>query len=259
MAQYNSESSGKFSKNWGYAVFIIFCGWFLFVAANVYITQHFRNQDLSTSMLILDYSFMFFVLLTAATVVSFLVGKGVRKYRSIPNVELVLKAFWVSAIFLALLTYGDYEAESRKGSSSPQVEDSEEIAKVTAVITRQTQDGLDSMGYNLDARSTAALEDWLVEMTISKLRNQYLEMGLAQPDFTQLIQSSSASMNIEGQDLAIIKITLDDTLRMVAIFGIENGEVTKVSCNRNSDHEISVFSGICGDKIHEAFGIRISP
>lgn len=265
MVFFSIEKLDKFSESWGFALSLVFAGWFWFVATEVYIERQFRDQNWSTNSFI-DFSAIYLALLVVAVIVSFLVGKGLKKYRAIPNAVLVIKAFWVSAAFLAFFAWGDYQAAIRTGSSSlsessrsQSVGNSGEMAKVTAVITTHRPDGLDAVDSGFNALQVAALEDWLVETTISKLEVQYSEMGLAQRDFSELVQSSSSTVNIEGQDLAIIKTNLVDTLRMVTIFGVKNEELVKVSCIRNSDHDVTVFSGPCGDKLYEAFGFRISP
>jgi hypothetical protein len=43
----------------------------------------------------------------------------------------------------------------------------------------------------------------------------------------------------------------------VVIFGAAKGEMLKVTCTRNSNHDVTVFSGACGDKLFEAFGVRL--
>jgi len=266
MVFFSIEKFDKFSESWGFALSLIFAGWFWFVAMEVYIERHFRDQNWSTSMSIINYSSIYFALLLVAVIVSFVVGKGVKKYRIISNAMLVIKAFWVLAAFLAFFAWSDYQAALRTSSSSlnenskiQSIGNSGEMAKVTAVITRHRDHGLYAVDSGFNAIQVAALEDWLVETAISKWKNLYSEMGFAQRDFSELVHSSSTTMNIEGQELAIIKIDMHDIAKMVVIFGGRNEELVKVSCIRNSNHDVTVFSGPCGDKLYEAFGFRISP
>lgn len=99
----------KYSNSWGFVSFLVIAGWILFVWIGIYFERKLSAQNWSTTTLIIDFSFMYLALLLPAVVIAFVVGKGVKKYRSIPNARLVVKAFWVTAAFLALLTVGYFK------------------------------------------------------------------------------------------------------------------------------------------------------
>lgn len=266
VAHFNPVQTSKPSESWQFAVTGVIVGWFLYVALNVYIEREFSDRNWSTYGLLLEFSAMYFVMLAVALVISFLVGKGVKKYRSIPNVDLVMKAFWVSAAFLALLTYGAYEATigsrgaiNNQRQKSPANTEPDQIAEVTAAITIISIEEYGEVEANFDGQAMAAIEEWLLDTAIEKLKVQFAESGIYESDYDNLVKATSSVVRLGGQDLAFFKLNVDDTARMVAIFGIENGDWVKVSCIRNSNHDVTVFSGPCGEKLFEAFGVQIQP
>jgi hypothetical protein len=51
---------------------------------------------------------------------------------------------------------------------------------------------------------------------------------------------------------------MDVGVRAVWIMGYQGEKFIRVQCLRGSDHDIPVFSGECGAKVKEAFGVSLN-
>ena len=94
---------------------------------------------------------------------------------------------------------------------------------------------------------------------IRKGKNKYAEMGFDPKNFKPKVNAKSVYMRVGGKKLAIIKINMDSLMRSTTIIGIKGNELHRVSCIRASNHDISVWSGVCGKKIEETFNVSIKP
>ena len=103
------------------------------------------------------------------------------------------------------------------------------------------------------------MESVLVNILIEKGKNNYAELGYDPNKFNPRLNVDSAFMNVSGKKLAVIKINMEDKVRSVMIIGIEGAKQVRVTCIRNSNHDIPVFFGECGNKLKEAFGVSIEP
>ena len=76
------------------------------------------------------------------------------------------------------------------------------------------------------------------------------------------ITSQSQYLKAGGKKLAIINVQLELKdfnliIRSVYIYGIVKSELVKVTCARQSNHEISLSSGACANEIESALGVKI--
>lgn len=101
---------------------------------------------------------------------------------------------------------------------------------------------------------------------VKKTRAAYAETGNDPTKLNPFPVSDSQYVTVGGKKLAIIKITLypsknDHTYatKMVRIVGFTQKGVETVGCMRNSNHDIPVWSGVCGNKIQEVFGVSMQP
>ena len=132
-----------------------------------------------------------------------------------------------------------------------------ETAEVIAAITSQSSGGVTTSDF--DQTTLKNLETWFVQMTIEKGKNRFEDLGYDRKDFDPKYIASSVYLDIEDKKLAIIKIRSANAMRAVAIIGIERGELVRVTCFRQSSRDIAIFSGECGARVQEAFGVSIKP
>lgn len=134
---------------------------------------------------------------------------------------------------------------------------SPESSRVIAAITSQPSGGATT--GNFDQEALKNLETWFVQKVLEKGKSGFADLGYDPNDFDPNIVASSVYVSIEDKKLAMIKVSTAYAVRAVAIIGIEREELVRVTCFRQSSREIAVFSGECGSKIQEAFGVSINP
>ncbi|MCC7486895.1 MAG: hypothetical protein IT529_18145 [Burkholderiales bacterium] len=120
-----------------------------------------------------------------------------------------------------------------------------------------TQTGTTEADLNVETLKN--LEQWLVQTTLQKARANYAKQGFDPKTFQPKINVGSVYTLAGGKKLAVIKMSMDGQVRTVWVLGFHRGEFLRVTCVRGSNHDISIFSGECGQKITEAFGVSIKP
>lgn len=131
------------------------------------------------------------------------------------------------------------------------------VAPITAMITIQDTEGTSEADLNIE--SLKKLEQWLVQTTLQRARANYAKQGFDPKTFNPKINVGSLYTVASGKKLAIVKLNMDNQVRTVWIMGFQRGEFLRVTCIRGSNHDIAIFSGECGQKITEAFGVSIRP
>jgi predicted nucleic-acid-binding Zn-ribbon protein len=126
---------------------------------------------------------------------------------------------------------------------------------VTAAVTRQDSQGMTEA--RLDQAALKDIEKWLVQTIIQKSKSDYASSGNDASTFKPRVEAKSVYVNVRDKKLGVIKINFNDSVRAVNIIGFQNKEFIRVSCWRNSNDDIPVFSGACGDKVKEAFGVTL--
>ncbi|MBP7215645.1 MAG: hypothetical protein KBA52_08445 [Candidatus Kapabacteria bacterium] len=127
------------------------------------------------------------------------------------------------------------------------------------VVTSTVQDAEGVKNADLDMVGLKNLEKWIVDTVIKKSRNAYAEQGHNPNTFNPKVETKSAYVNVNGMKLAVIKVNNSNLVRAVTIFGIKGNEAYRVNCIRYSNHDIPVWSGKCGDKVKEVFGVSMQP
>ena len=128
------------------------------------------------------------------------------------------------------------------------------------MITVQSAEGCTD--EDLDQTGLKNLETWVVNTMIKnkKSKSTYAELGYDPNSFNpKVVEANSVYVTVNGKKLAVIKVNMDNSVRSVTIMGIKGTELHRVSCIRNSNHDIPVWSGECGKKIQEVFGVAIQP
>lgn len=171
--------------------------------------------------------------------------------------SLALLLILISAgIYLRKHSSGDLPLTPRDGL---QMQDTP-IAEVSAFITSQNAAGATESDLTQDALTT--FEQWQVNTILEKTRTAYAQDGKDPMTFNPKVESSSVYVTAEGKKLAIIKARFEQSvgsIRTVLIVGLNGNELVRVSCLRMSDHDIPVFHGECGQKLHEGLAVSVTP
>lgn len=176
--------------------------------------------------------------------------------------KLILKislpiAYFVSAVLLAMATGPLFSSSAGVSQTSLPVAPLSDIKPVMAFTTIQSAEGVKEA--DLDQAALKNLETWSIETILQKGRNKFTEMGHNPEEFKPNIVASSVYVTAGGKKLAVIKIAINNSMRSVTILSIKGNELHRVSCLRASNHDIPVWSGECGNKVSEVFGVSIQP
>ena len=131
------------------------------------------------------------------------------------------------------------------------------VAPVQAFITIQDSENLTEA--SLDTASLKRIEQWIIERTLARSKQSYANQGFDPKTFRPLVEANSVYALVGGKKLAVVRLTLDKQVRAMTVLGFNRGDFLRVSCVRASNHDISMFSGPCGDKVTEAFGVSVKP
>jgi len=132
-----------------------------------------------------------------------------------------------------------------------------ESRPVSAFVTVQDSEGVTEADFNQETLKN--LEDWIVATTRTKVKNSYAEQGLDPKNVNPQIASSAVYVVAGGKKLIVVKIGIDDSVRMVSVMGVIGNEMHRVNCVRDSNQDIPVWSGVCGSKVKEVFGVSLQP
>ena len=187
------------------------------------------------------------------------------KNRTKPIKNYLNNAIIATAILACLFVYGGWNSNntpinttSNKTPALHNNENSSEAVKpVVVATTSQSSEGVTEA--DLDQAGLENLEKWMVNMLIKKGKSKYEAMGYNPEEFKPKVEANSVYVTKGGKKLAIIKISLDSSVRSVTIIGIKGTELYRVNCLRASRHEIPVFSGECGKEIYKIFAVSVQP
>lgn len=166
-------------------------------------------------------------------------------------------AYLAGAVVLATVTSPILTSTSSDRNEKSFTPKSNAIAPIVVMSTVQSAEGVTEA--DLDQAGLKNLETWTVNKILEKSKSKYVELGYDPNNFNPKIDANSVYVNINGKKLAVIKINMDNFVRSVTIMGIRGNELYRVNCIRNSNHDIPVWSGECGNKIQEVFGISMQP
>ena len=206
-------------------------------------------------------------LLTAATValgyfLSRTVVKAInsasltKKAKTIAKVILPF-AYLAGAVFFSMAIGPLFASQASSPKTSAPVTQSSDVKPVIVYTTVQSAMGVTEA--DLDQEGLTNLENWVVETILQKSRNKFAEMGYEAKDFKPRIVAKSVYVIAGGKKLAVIKVDIDSSMRSVTIMGIKGNELHRVGCIRGSNHDIPLWSGECGNKIEEVFGVSVRP
>lgn len=133
----------------------------------------------------------------------------------------------------------------------------DKVAPITALITIQESEGMTEA--DLDTTSLKVLEQWTLQRTLQRARQNYASQGFDPKTFNPKVDVGSVLVLAGGKKLAVIRMTMDNQVRSVSVMGFNKGDFLRVTCIRRSNHDIPLFSGECGQKVTEAFGVSIKP
>jgi len=150
----------------------------------------------------------------------------------------------------AVLLAGVLISESAYGQSRS------EIAPVITIAAIQDSEGLTEA--DLTPMLLKRLEAWSVDASRRKMSQSFARSGQDPNLAYRLRIDSQAVLNVvAGKKLAIIRLTVDNSIREVSVMGFKDAAFYRVGCLRASNHDIRVFSGECGKIVRDTFGVSI--
>lgn len=197
----------------------------------------------------ISYSVPFICIFFIISIVALLFARVPIKNRSKPLPPFLNRALIGTIVVSGLMIWGGwYNEKTPDKSPSP----------VLALITSQDAGGIDTNDLNqeqLKDLASRAIQTWIQEG-----KSLYEKKGHDPRKFDPKVDSIS-TVNAKGKELAVVKLTVVDPIRVrvVTVIGIVRGKILKVECSGLGDHDIMLFSGECGSKIKEAFGVSITP
>ncbi len=135
------------------------------------------------------------------------------------------------------------------------ISNSSNMKLVTVFTTIQDAEGVTQK--DLDNAALKKLEAWVVKTMTQKIINGHANKGSKEKSFKPKMISNSVYVTAGGKKLAIIKVNSNNAMRTVTIMGIKGDDLHRVACIRPSNHDIPVWSGKCGKKVEEIFGVSI--
>lgn len=121
--------------------------------------------------------------------------------------------------------------------------------EIKTLVSSQSSDGVTT--DNFDVNFLNNLESY----TAARLNQKLLENASTK---NLKVNTSATYVGTGLQKLAIIRVTTNgDDTNQVLVFGIVKNELVKVICTRESNIQIPITSGVCGNKISEVFGFTL--
>lgn len=165
--------------------------------------------------------------------------------------------------FAGLLIYNVSGMVAKQQSEKANERDRQQIAKdsglapIKAYLTSQSSEGTASEDLTIEGLSN--IESWVKEVLTNKIKDYYIENGLEIPKEAPSISSQSGLITVDQVKLGVITINVDNAMRERVIVGIKEGKFLRVTCIRESNHDIPISYGNCGDFITKTFGVVIGP
>ncbi|MBI2312284.1 MAG: hypothetical protein HYU77_07280 [Betaproteobacteria bacterium] len=152
---------------------------------------------------------------------------------------------------------GESAAQKANQASPAAVPVADQIAPIVTAITIQDTEGKSEA--DLDLEGLKRLEQHMVQTTLQRAQANYAKQGFDPKTYNPKVDVGSVYMVAGGKKLAVIKMNIDNQVRTVWIMGFHRGQFLRVTCIRGSNHDIPIFSGECGQKVTEAFGVSVKP
>lgn len=214
---------------------------------------------------IVGYLINFSAIYVPVALIAILIAKVPINNRAKPLQTFLYNALIATAVIAGLAIYGGWYANNTPAVTAPKKtptvttneNSSNAIKPVVVATTSQSSEGVTEA--DLDQAGLENLEKWMVNMLIKKGKNKYEAMGHNPEEFKPRIDANSVYVTKGDKKLAIIKISLDNSVHSVTIVGINGAELYRVNCLRASNHEIPVFSGKCGKEIYKVFAVSVQP
>ncbi len=170
---------------------------------------------------LLTYSFMFLGIFVPCFVVAVLTSRIVPKYRSLPYSNLVVRTTRAVAILGVLAAFGLWYGQNNSRPSTSLVPEavasSDKVAPITALMTVQDSEGMTEA--DLDTASLKRLEQWMVQRTLERARQNYASQGFDPRSFKPKVDVGSGYALAGGKKLAVIRMTMDNQVRSVWVIG----------------------------------------
>lgn len=205
------------------------------------------------------YLINFLAIFVPVVIVTILIAKVPSRNRDKPLQNFINNSLIVTIMISALFIYGGYNSIqlSQHRQSDPTKEKTNHIKPVVVATTSQDSEGFSE--NSLDNEALAKLEAWMVNLVMRKGKAQYESLGLPSDGYSPQINHQATYVAVQGKKLAVVKISIENSARSVAIIGFKGSELIRINCLRASNHEIPVFSGACGEEVSKVFNVRVNP
>lgn len=199
---------------------------------------------------------LFFILGLLISIVYHLVKRSLNKNNL---VNIFMAALYVTIAICALFIYG--LINSKNNDSNPKIVTKNNMIKSVYVSSSfEKYPNIKESEFN--SLNLKTLEEKMVINYKKILTNTILKQGNNLQDYSFRIKSASKFINIKNKKLAVIRllILLDKNgkatqSRAVFIVGFISNGIANVTCVRPSNHEISISSDKCGNKIQEIYKV----
>jgi len=128
------------------------------------------------------------------------------------------------------------------------------------VVMAASEDAEGGTQADLTPQMLKALEKRTIESVEAKTRAHMKSTGQSTSTLPKF-RSESHYVEIGGMKLAVVRIKVPKIANQVFLFGIKGSELRRVVCIRTAmlEENIPIFSGPCGEKVKETYGISLVP
>lgn len=125
------------------------------------------------------------------------------------------------------------------------------------IVLAASEDAEGVTQRDLDLAALKGIEARTLEKTRSKVAEAFRANGIKTPP--PRLYSEAHYTEIGKLKLAVVRITSPGAANQAHVYGIIGRELKRVICIRttNLDESIPLFSGPCGAKVREVFGISL--
>lgn len=125
--------------------------------------------------------------------------------------------------------------------------------EIQVVVSSQDSQGVTQQDFDLNGLKN--LEAYTLERVKIKTKEYLVSQGYPNADVA--FTSEATYVESGPMKLAVIRIRASEGSNQVFVAGIIGSELKRVGCARNSTETIPISYGVCAEKIHEVFGVKI--
>jgi len=113
-----------------------------------------------------------------------------------------------------------------------------------------------SMQKKIDKAFVQDVEKYIVKSTVKKIKN-LMDVGNYKGNREIDLKKHNRVLDTGDKKLGVVNIEINDMVRMKSIFGFDGNQFIRLSCMRNSTHEIPLVSGACSKELQRIFNVSL--